>query len=195
MLKIGILPMVRIFTTLLYLLMVTGCAVMPKLPKYTPPGEYTGNQNTKVIIDKDFDAVWAALIESVSERFFTIKNYEKASGLMTLAFGEGNAAKYVDCGYIETANLKAKGPYIEFVQSKLFGHVNLVIKAISAKKTQVSAIILYNLNIVDLNLTQNWSFGTGGSQTKHIGVIDMTCVPTYEAEKSILAAIQEAAKN
>lgn len=168
---------------------VFGCLLMTSCvgtqPKYAGPHIAQNEKAISFDIESHYDDVWNRVIKSVARSSYAIKSHEKNSGLITLSFGLGEASKFVDCGYLESATTGNKGPYIEMVDSRLDGLMNVVVSKISPQKTNITANVRYLLNIKDGGLQQDWVFDAYGHQTKHIGAVDITCTSTGVAESYI----------
>jgi len=169
-------------------------------PEYTPPnqGDYV-NINFERTINKSYDEVWSALIEYSASTFFAINTFEKESGLLTLKFGAANPDKYIDCGEIQSVNTDYSGSAIGAFEAgdyaDLDGAMNIFVKPISSNVTQVRVNARYIFRASDGYSKQIWSFDSGGSDTKRIGgVSQMTCIPTHEAEETIIDGIDRIAK-
>jgi len=178
-----------------------GCVTYPKYPKYTQSLIPTFDpKSTERTINRCFDEVWTALIEYAASTFFAINNFEKESGLLTLRFGAGNPAEFIDCGYVESATTAYKGSLIGGLQQSgyadLDGSMNIFVKPISDKATQVKVNARYVFKGNDGVTTQIWSFDTGDHDSKRFSAVQqpITCSPTYKAERTILEGIEQIAQ-
>ena len=167
-------------------------------PTYIRPPKHSEVVQNELVIQKGFDDVWTALIEYSSKSFFAIKNFEKASGLLTLSFGAGDPMKFVDCGELNSPSMNYSGSLINAVKrtgyAELDGVMNIFVKPLDSKRTLVSVNARYILNVKDGTLPkETWSFDTGSEQTRTIGILLVTCKPTLEAEKDILNGIKNIA--
>lgn len=159
---------------------------------YTPPAALDTIDNVRTI-DASYDETWTALINHVSGSFFGIKNFEKASGLLTLSFGATDAPRFVECGtwggtwgsgqrYIERGDLN-------FV---LDGQMNVFVQSLAPRKTQVRVTTHY---ILRDNSRDVYDFTSNTSATVYVrnparGTMPTrTCRSTHTAEKQILNAI------
>ncbi len=136
-------------------------------PTYTRPPANNKTMLNEVTIDKGFDEVWSALIEYSSKSFFSIKNFEKQSGLLTLFFGAGDPTKFVDCGEINSPGINFVGPYLNAIQNtgsaELEGVMNIFVKPLDSGHTSVTVNARYISNVKDGSLPrQTWSFDTSG---------------------------------
>jgi hypothetical protein len=193
--KESILKLLSILTLSVTVLTFYSC---PRYPTYTPPPQSSFDSQDRVrTINKGFDEVWTALIEYVSSTFFAIKSFEKASGLLTLQFGSGNPAEFVDCGYIKSVARRYEGPVIggleQFGSVSLDGAMNIFVKRISDNVTQVRISARYILQAKSGPGSQTWAFDTGGSDTKQLEAVVATCQPTHKAERTILDGIDQIA--
>ncbi len=169
-----------------------GCAPSYRAPNYDyrPPSPKAALEN-QMVINADFDTTWAALVDYVSSTFFLIRNFEKESGLLTLAFGETNIPRFVDCGtWFVDGRPEA---YIERdFDFKLSGQMNLRVRPVSSNRSDVRINTRYVLRDNSNNVYEfttdspatlkpkNWSTGTPPMRT---------CQSTHEAEERILTGI------
>ena len=172
-----------------------GCApryTAPRTPDYdySPPRPKAALENQRVI-NADFDTTWSALIDYVSSTFFLIRNFEKESGLLTLAFGETNIPRFVDCGtWFVDAQPEA---YIERdMEFKLSGQMNLRVRPESATRTNVRINTRYVLRD---NAGTVYEFTTDNPATiepeeRAEGTpTTRTCQSTHAAEEQILTGV------
>ncbi|MCA9808927.1 MAG: hypothetical protein KC473_01185 [Candidatus Dadabacteria bacterium] len=184
----------RIILVLIGVLLIYGCN-----PKVIPPSasNYSKGDN-QITIDKSFEEIWPALIEFSSTSFFVIRNFEKDSGLLTLDFST-DPSEFIDCGSLEVPLYNYNGPTISAFErwgyAELDGSMNVFVKPISPNVTQISVNARY---VFTGNSggegEQVWTFDTGGSDTKPIGVVSITCQPTHKAENAILQGIEQASQ-
>lgn len=171
---------------------VTGCAIGQ--PKYTAPRE-RGSLPSKVYkVNAPFEKVWTSLIESTRRKFFTIKNIDKDSGLLTLSFGSTQPRKYVDCGKTPVQNQRQMVSYIRAAKVagtvELLGTANLSMKSIDSGETDISFNTHYDLKIIDGDLSkQTWNFSTNEILSKKVGKLAVTCLSTFVAEIDIVSGI------
>jgi len=176
----------------------SGCATA----SYAPPGTGAGNASNEVTVERSFDEVWTALVDYASSTFFAIKNFEKASGLMTVSFGSGSLTDFINCG---TWNALAfRGPYVNYLKTgadtQFDGSMNIRVKAVTAMRTSVRVNARYVLTSVrtapgGAPVRDTWAFDSGGSATVAVqfpaaGTTPArTCAPTGLAEETILKGI------
>lgn len=66
-----------------------------KYPTYSPPIQLNyRSEDSTLTVNRGFEEAWTALIQYSAAIFFAIKNFEKDSGLLTLAFGSGNPIEF-----------------------------------------------------------------------------------------------------
>ena len=153
---------------IILVVLLSGCVVQPT---YLAPSGAVVPISSEIKIDKSFDEVWQSLIEYSAKSFFSIKNFEKDSGLLTLAFGNSQPERYVDCGDLNAPHMNYDGAYLSAVQTTgrvaLDGAMNLFVKSIGGNKTVISVNAKYVLSVKDGNLPmQTWSFDTAGSEDR-----------------------------
>lgn len=188
--------------------------------EYTPPATDSDDQSAWArTIERPFDQVWEALVDHVSGTFFSIDNFEKESGLMTLTFGSAGIAEFVDGGhwkYRQTPgydrstgrhsalDIDFDGNYCEYLDlyqaGRLSGRMNLFVRDLEGGRTEVKVRARYVVTSGTTGFTTNtWSFDTGGSDT--IAVLNpvkgiesaRTLRPTHNAERSIIEAVERIA--
>jgi hypothetical protein len=183
-------------------LMITACANLgPSLQTatYTPPDvSQTGRYSQS--IDKSFDDTWTSVIDFVSTSSFSIDNFEKDSGLITLTFGASDPGRYIKCGFFTTSGGNVgsfSGKYVEYINgvgnigSSLSGKMNISIRSLSENKTNVRVNARY-IWTVGGQSQSTFSFDTGNSSTIRISnqtsgtIPTRTCLPTYYAESSVI---------
>jgi len=185
-------------TTLVVLLL--GCiSAQYTAPKVKPvsPESYTR------VINKSYDETWSALIQYAGGAFFSIDNFEKASGLLTLSFGSSRPSEFITGGQWEAkGTINFSGDYVDYLaryaNGQLQGKMNIVVVQLEPNKTKVSVRARYIFTSNHPNIgTITWSFDSGGYDTQYIagkaaGTPDTrTLMPTYKAEKAILDAIDQ----
>ncbi len=171
---------------------VAGCAIGQ--PKYFAPKERGSLSNKVYKVNDSFEKVWTSLVGNTPRKFFTIKNIDKDSGLLTLTFGSTRPKKYVDCGKIPVQNQKHRVSYIQAAKVtgtvELLGTLNLSMKSIDDSKTNVSFNTHYDLKIKNGDLPkQTWNFTTNETSSKKIGELKVTCMSTFFAEVDIVSLI------
>jgi len=172
-----------------------------KYPIYTPSERSKfDRESTERTINRSFDEVWTALIEYASTSFFVIKDHDKESGLITLHFGPGKIAEFIDCGYLESIVVNFKGPFIEGIETygeaDLDGNMKILVTPLSVNGTQVEVNTHYVFEGRDPKTRQVWAFDAGGSDGKRYSSIqeDVICFPTHKAEQAILESIDNIAQ-
>jgi len=188
--------------TLLVVILMAGCVSVRSVPTptYVPPKKIISSITNVIDFKESYNAVWQSLIEYSSKSFFSIKSFEKDSGLLTLSFGIDNPSKYVDCGKINAKHLKKKGPYLSVVQTtgsvELSGISNIFVKPMSNRRTRISVNSRYILKIKDGYLPYKiWSFDTSGKQSQTQGIFSITCMSTLVAERSIISGVNSILKS
>lgn len=164
------------------------------LPAYAPPSMSFMSQNATGSINKNYDKVWISLMDYSATTFFVITNFEKDSGLLSLQFSSESPGEFVDCGYIKT--LTYSGPIVNMWPlgvggfTQLNGSMNVFVKPVSRDVTQIRVNARYILQANYMH-PQTWIFDTGGSDTKKMSSLLVTCQPTYKAERTILDGVTE----
>lgn len=162
-------------------------------PTYTPPTSsgLKPIDNTRTI-DASFNDTWKALINYVSGSYFRIRNFEKASGLLTLSFGEADIPKFVDCGTWQESGGEPE-PYIDRNEGfQLDGQMNLFVEPVTAHRTRVRVTTHYVLRD---NSGDVYSFTSNSPATIEVNdrargtIPTRTCRSTHAAEKQILTGI------
>jgi hypothetical protein len=117
-------------------------------------------------IDRPFDLVWQATIETFSDLNLPIMNMEKASGLITTDWLSANAT-YCDCG----------SPGFTIATKEYRGRFNVYVKKISENSCEVKINCLYEMIV-------NYSSGP----------LKYPCVSTGKLEALIYKKITEKIK-
>mgnify|MGYP000014564951 CR=1 FL=1 len=197
----------KLFLVLCSFAIITSCVTpipqQEQVGAYSPPDLSVMGKYSETI-DKNFDDTWTAVIDFVSVSSFSIDNFEKDSGLITLTFGISDSGRYIDCGSYSSSGgsvYNFEGQYVDYINgtsrlgSSLSGKMNISIRSVSDSKTNVRVNARYNWvtgtngPVAERN---NYSFDTGNSATifvsnKTVGTIPTrTCVPTYYAESSVI---------
>ena len=203
--------MKRILLLFLGATLLSGCASTQQTSTYTPPS--TSRYANEVVMPYDYETAWSKLVTAASRTFFSIENFEKDSGLMTLSFGSSDISRNVDCGQMNFQ------PYTEYwltrgngARINLQGKMNLLVQSIDENSTRVSVNARYILNLdftgqvynmwtgqnqfvsddlsftfdsntSDTQMTRNPSAGTSPART---------CGPTGEVEGTVINAIEGA---
>lgn len=154
-----------LFTSLLLSYLVVGCAGHLE---YRSPSSITPQKNS-VEINKNKDDVWKIIVPALGKNFFVINNLDKESGIINISYS-GDPEKYVNCGYIESYVMNARGKRtynfpaasahqtyevmdmkqgggLFFINRKmnLEGRMNLIVEEIAPNKTLVTANTKYVL--------------------------------------------------
>lgn len=170
----------KVIIYLVTLLTIFACA-SGKI-NYTPPIQPEKKLITTKTVDLTYNKTWDKLIESLSESVYTIEHMNKDSGFINIAFTHTNPKDVLDCGtfygFFKNARVDDKysfngaRPYMRYNvfnnnaltpmerKAKLSGKINLYIKKISSKKTQLKVSIKYNLavrTIVQYMQGYNWA--------------------------------------
>jgi hypothetical protein len=126
-----------------------------------------------------FDQVWSALIRGVGKSFFSIDEFEKESGLLTLSFSTSPFSDSVTGGHLAyrveestvagrslfdlaTSSAGTKrtvvdfdGDYADFIEGyldgTLLGKINLVVTAVTPEETRIAVNTRF---IVTANMTE-----------------------------------------
>ena len=177
----------------------------PPVVKYSVPPP---KLNTfTLLIEQDYDTVWRALIDHVSQSSFAISNFEKDSGLITLTFS-ASPDTYVDCGDWNVqgnALVPAfQGSYVQWLEKhssvSLSGKMNVSVYRMTEAVTRIRVNARYILTSTymggDTPITNTWTFDSGSSASVPVnnptrGITPTrTCRPTYQAESDILEAVK-----
>ena len=170
---------------------------------YTRPSHVGSPDQYSVIVSKPFDIVWKELIQYSAGTFFSIDNFEKDSGLITLTFGASKPQEFVTGGYWEASGSKAyKGDYVGFLNkywnASLNGKMNIVVTERGPHQTQVTvrARYVFTLPSTGRSPGSTWSFDTGSCDTIVVsGAVagiapERTVCPTYRAERAIIMSVK-----
>ncbi len=160
-----------------------------------------------LLIEQDYDTVWRALIDHVSQSSFAISNFEKDSGLITLTFS-ASPNIYVDCGDWNVqgnALVPAfQGSYVQWLEKHtsvgLSGKMNVSVYKMTETVTRIRVNARYILTSTymegDKPIINTWTFDSGSSASIPVnnptrGITPTrTCRPTYQAESDILDAVK-----
>lgn len=177
---------------------------------YSPPAarDYTNS----VSVTKGYDDAWEDLIAYTSQSFFSIDNFEKDSGLLTLSFGADRPSRYIDCGAFQAtgSGINFNGSYVDFLQqyngAELDGKMNLRVRRMDALHTEVTvnarylfstpASVVGSGRYAQTIPANNWVFDSRSQATVSVtNAMDgtnntRTCQPTGLAEREILQAVQ-----
>lgn len=185
--------------------MVGGCATVTNTVRYEPPGRPPGEAYRRTI-PADYDTTWSALIDYASSNFFSIENFEKASGLLILSFEATDLSRYVDCGTWwrhyhdprEGRGFDFEGPYAVWLErehhGRLHAKVNIRVRPVDARHTDVVVNARY---VLSDGSGDRWVFSSGESARVALTPHNLTpgspptrtCQSTQRAERSILDAM------
>lgn len=177
-------------------LLVAGCTstvVTPPPPIYTPPAPRQP-ATFEVISNGDFDATWRALVEYTAGTSFSIDEFERESGLMTLSFSPSDPSTVVECGQWQVSG-QSPVPYVERTDLSLETRTNLIVQPLSNYQTRVRANTLY---ILEDNNGTVYQFTTNQRATveprnRTIGTArTRTCQATHEGELAFVAGVRSA---
>jgi hypothetical protein len=180
---------------------------------YVPPAAESAQvADYKRVIELPYEQVWDRFIQHAAGTFFGIENFEKESGLLTLAFGADAPSEFVDGGHFTMKSVDQNGrtttfdgPYVEFLRlyrgGTLSGRMNVVVRAIEPTKSEVTINTRYVFVARSVHptngsvSTQTWSFNSGSEATIATPIPikgtspTRTMRPTHKAERSILEAL------
>lgn len=125
-------------------------------------------------IDKPFDQVWTAVIETLSELNLSIMNMEKVSGLITTDFisFQGQTNKdYCDCGTLGTS--------AEWEETDRQGKFNVFVKRISDNSCEIKINSVFKVTMRNVSSKQ---------------VDSSPCVSTGNLEANIYKLIKDKIK-
>ena len=174
------------------------CAQSPTGPtyRYEPPTRQQDLRNQRQVA-ASYDDTWTGLIDHVARTSFTIDQFEKESGLLTLTYGQSDISRFVNCGN-----------WYEDGQSQLYaarsdqgldldGRMNIRVQERGPSLTDVRIDSLY---VLRNNSGQVWQFTTNERATVDLGTTGAagtlptrTCQSTHEAERLILTGIEAVA--
>lgn len=173
---------------------------------YVAPKSSNEIKNYSRVINKSYDDTWKALIEYSASTFFSIDNFEKASGLLTLSFGASNPSEFVTGGQWNASSLNNhfSGDYadylVQYQNGILNGKMNIVVSQIDSSHTKVTVNARYIFTAIAVydnrNYTNTWSFDSGNCGTINVSLPtrgtqpQRTICPTYKAESEVLKAIE-----
>lgn len=177
---------------------LVACAQPPQGPsyRYEPPARQQDLRNQRQVA-ASYDDTWTGLIDHVARTSFTIDQFEKESGLLTLTYGQSDIARFVNCGN-----------WYENGQSQLYaartgqgleldGRMNIRVQERGPNLTDVRIDSLYILRNSSGNV---WQFTTNERATVDLGssgaagtIPTRTCQSTHEAERLILTGIEAVA--
>jgi hypothetical protein len=173
---------------------------------YTAPPRNPPDQ-TNVSLEEKYSVVWKELIQLSSESSFSIDNYDKKSGLITLGLSV-EPDRFVDCGTIKTSGALVARPFdgslIGYMERgreakmTLDGQVRITVGKTERDQTTVSVNTNYEVAAETVSGTEvvTWKFSTGGADTVTLRgsgrPVERTCRPTHVAEQIVIEGIQRA---
>jgi hypothetical protein len=180
--------------------MLTACAT----GTYTPP-ERESAPVAERTFSASYDETWAALVDYASGAFFSIANFEKSSGLMTLTFGASEPELFIDCGHIraDAAGRQFNQPYAQYLsqhhKAKLSGRTNLLARSESDGRTtvRVNSRYVFTAPATPATTEQIFAFDSG---TKAQLVVQnalagtgptRTCASNGRAESAVLDGVEK----
>ena len=180
----------------LFLFGCTSTYVTPPPPVYTPP-EPRPAVTVELISNSDFESTWSALIEYTASTSFSIDEFERESGLMTLSFSTADPKTIVDvveCGQWAVGG-GAPVPYVGRTNFSLRTRTNLIVQPISTSQTRVRANTLYVLqddSNTEYRFTTNES-ATAQPRNRAAGTArTRTCQATHEGERAFSDGVRQA---
>ncbi len=193
--KLSRFPIPKVWPIMVPLLMAacTSTVVTPPPPVYAPPAPRQP-ATFEVISSGDFDATWRALVEYTAGTSFSIDEFERESGLMTLSFSPSDPSTVVECGYWQQSG-KPPLPYLDRINMTLDTRTNLIVQPIGTFQTRIRANTLYILRDESGNVYQ---FTTNQRATieprnRTVGTVrTRTCQATHEGEQSFVAGVRRA---
>ena len=184
-------------------LITSGCVSV----SYFPPEQTNNTDNYIRIINKSYDETWHELIQYSAGTFFSIDNFEKESGLLTLSFGASKPSIFITGGQFEaTAGSKHfAGDYVDHLTqhgtATLNGKMNIVLSRITDNKTEVMVnaryVFIATIGNMNHSYSNTWSFDTGNCCTINVAgstrgsSSQRTICPTYQAELAIIDALDQ----
>lgn len=144
--------------------------------EYTPPIESPSDSDElRAIVPRSYDETWTDLVDAVASTFFSVKNFEKASGLLTLEYDSLIPGSYVDCGRWKTlysnGEVESDVPYLdrpfdpETQRISINARINLRVEEVSPNATEVEVTALYIVQVP--NITPDFRFRTN-TRDEHV---------------------------
>jgi hypothetical protein len=184
--------------------LLTGCAT----GVYQPP-QAAQTQSFSREVNANFDKTWSAITNVAGSTFFSIKNFDKGSGLMTLDYDNmrGNVGAYVTCGIVAGGQTplrtihpdpKSAINYMTGHEITLSGTANIMARPASDKQTTVQVNSQYTLSIYQKYSNQRtligtWHFTSREPDTQMVDVnfrkTNVTCQPSYKLENDFLTEV------
>lgn len=119
--------------------------------------------------------------------------------MLTLSFGADAPGDFVDCGTVVVAGERMTA--IEFFEmpvrmgpediTDLQARMTVFVDDLGPDRTLVRVSATYELAYDSdaLNTRGRWAFSSGGSDTEALFFDDVTCQPSYLAERSVLESV------
>ena len=182
--------------------LVSGCTpAVYQAPPDAPTTTFSRELNAS------FDQVWSAVTYVAGSMFFNIKNFDKASGLMTLEYSDlrGGPGPYITCGTM-TGGLPLfkitpePNSVLNYFAARLelSGRANITVTSRGRNRTTVQINSLYDLAAYQragdvVVLVGKWKFTSRepDTQTVPIGLLRtaVTCRPSYKIEDQFLTEV------
>jgi hypothetical protein len=174
------------------------------VPPPTPPTSSFSRE-----LPASFDQAWSAITNVAGATFFSIKNFDKASGLMTLDYSDLKVANaYIECGTMSggmpLVSFPATRPnavqnYMLISGLTLAGTGNITLRAVGPKRTQIQINSLYRLRAFRRTdqgnvVVSEWKFTTRDADSEMAPVdfrnTQVTCRPSYKLEEEFLTEVE-----
>jgi hypothetical protein len=166
---------------------------------YVPPRPGSPESYSRDL-DASYGDTWSAVTYVAGESFFNIKNFEKASGLMTLAFDLKDVNPYVDCGTAVNHATNTTEPALQALLLSgvsLSGTANINIREESRNRTAIQFNAQYTLTGYRIGPDGNpapvvqWQFTSGNDDTETVSEvgIPVTCRSSYKIEQDFLTEV------
>ena len=193
---------------IILLLLLSSCGTTYK-ESYRPPSVTQAyDRELSVVLEAPYAAVWRALVDYVTTTRVSIEAYDRKSGLMTIAFGEADPERYVDCGRWDThrssfaafmtGSAGFDASVLKFLSNKshFSGKMRVHVQEKGTAATRLDVSSEYHLEVepgrYPYRPGATWSFVTGGSATVPEGdyVPSVICRPTHASEQELIDSIQ-----
>jgi hypothetical protein len=166
---------------------------------YVPPQPGSPESYSRDL-DASYGDTWSAVTYVAGESFFQIKNFEKASGLMTLDFTLKDVTPYVDCGTAVNHVTNTTEPALQsllLAGVSLSGTANIDIREESRDRTAIQFNAQYTLTGYRTGPDGNpvpvvqWQFTSGNSDTETVSEVNVavTCRSSYKIEQDFLTEV------
>lgn len=177
---------------------LSACAQPPQGPnyRYEPPTRQQDLRNQRQVA-ASYDDTWTGLIDHVARTSFSIDQFEKESGLLTLTYGQSDISRFVNCGnwYVNGQSQLYAARSDQGLE--LDGRMNI---RVQERETNLTDVRIDSLYILRNSVGNVWQFTTNERATVDIGstgaagtVPTRTCQSTHEAERLILTGIEAVA--